>query len=192
MPAAQEILAVVQSNNDRPLAQRAATQMVKFTEAAVPWCHHQDPEKRSTRSDLQMPKSTPLMNLANLGIPPPSVIPPVDLTRRYSSVATIQRYRSHYRVLGGIHRPKRMTCIDSSGRDHFELFKGDDELRQDAVMEQVFEMTNRILSRDRKTKARELKFRTYTVIPLPNRSGIMEFVGDSQAIGEYLKPAHVK
>lgn len=53
-------------------------------------------------------------------------------------------------------------------------------------------MTNRILSRDRKTKARDLRFRTYAVIPLPNRSGIMEFVGDSQAIGEYLKPAHIK
>jgi len=71
-------------------------------------------------------------------------------------------------------------------------FKGDDELRQDAVMEQVFEMTNRILSRDRKTKARDLRFRRYTVIPLPNRSGVMEFVGDSMAIGEYLKPAHTK
>lgn len=101
-----------------------------------------------------------------------------------------------------------MTCIDSSGQEHYELvstfhfassiplltlqFKGDDELRQDAVMEQVFEMTNRILSRDRKTKARSLRFRTYAVIPLPNRSGVMEFVGDSQAIGEYLKPAHIK
>jgi ataxia telangiectasia mutated family protein len=59
-------------------------------------------------------------------------------------------------------------------------------------MEQVFEMTNRILSRDRKTKARDLRFRRYTVIPLPNRSGVMEFVGDSMAIGEYLKPAHTK
>jgi ataxia telangiectasia mutated family protein len=59
-------------------------------------------------------------------------------------------------------------------------------------MEQVFEMTNRILSRDRKTKARDLRFRRYTVVPLPNRSGVMEFVGDSMAIGEYLKPAHTK
>lgn len=73
-----------------------------------------------------------------------------------------------------------------------EQFKGDDELRQDAVMEQVFEMTNKILVRDRQTKARNLRFRTYVVIPLPRRSGLMEFVGDSQAIGEWLKPAHEK
>jgi ataxia telangiectasia mutated family protein len=57
-------------------------------------------------------------------------------------------------------------------------------------MEQVFEMTNKILVRDRQTKARNLLFRTYVVIPLPRRSGLMEFVGDSQAIGEWLKPAH--
>ena len=57
-------------------------------------------------------------------------------------------------------------------------------------MEQVFEMSNKLLTRDRKTRERNLRFRTYVVIPLAKKTGIMEFVGDSQAIGEWLKPAH--
>lgn len=71
-------------------------------------------------------------------------------------------------------------------------FKGDDEVRQDAVMEQVFEMTNRLLARDRRASARNLKFRTYTVVCLANRSGIIEFVGNTQAIGDWLKDAHIR
>lgn len=59
-------------------------------------------------------------------------------------------------------------------------------------MEQVFELTNKLLARDRRTKARKLRFRTYVVIPLAYKTGIIEFVGNSKAIGEYLKPAHAR
>jgi len=59
-------------------------------------------------------------------------------------------------------------------------------------MEQVFDMTNRLLSRDRKANLRKLLFRTYTVVPLYNKTGIIEFVGDTQAIGDWLKDAHMR
>jgi ataxia telangiectasia mutated family protein len=59
-------------------------------------------------------------------------------------------------------------------------------------MEQVFEMSNKLLSRDRKAKARDLCFRTYVVIPLARKTGVLEFVGNSQGIGDWLKPAHLK
>lgn len=122
MPAAMEILDRLQQDNDRPLSRDAANQMSRFTTAAVPWCHHQGKDKKSSRGDQpQMPTGTPLLGFTNVKIPPPSVIPAVDLTKKYDQIATVQRYRTHYRILGGIHRPKRMTCIDSSGREHYEL-----------------------------------------------------------------------
>lgn len=71
-------------------------------------------------------------------------------------------------------------------------FKGEDEVRQDAVMQQVFEMTNRLLQRDRKTHQRKLHFRTYTVIPLAKQSGIIQFVGNTSPIGDWLKSAHIR
>lgn len=59
-------------------------------------------------------------------------------------------------------------------------------------MQQVFEMSNRLLTRDRKANQRKLHFRTYVVIPLALQSGIIEFVGNTSAIGDWLKPAHIR
>ena len=119
IPAAQELLSILHSDKDRVLAREAVDRMMQFTNAAVPWCRHETDKK--AKSDFIMPKGTPLMAISNLKIPPPSVVPPVDQTKKYEHIATISRYRSHFKVLGGIHRPKRMTCVDSRGREHFEL-----------------------------------------------------------------------
>lgn len=57
-------------------------------------------------------------------------------------------------------------------------------------MEQVFELVNVLLKRDRETKRRELRMRTYKVIPLSHNAGIIEFVKDTQQFGEWLRTAH--
>ena len=121
IPAASELLAILHSDKKRPLAREAVDRMMVFTNAAVPWCRYEMDKKASTKVDHVMSKGTPLLALENLRIPPPSVVPPVDLTRKYSHIATIHRYRSRFKVLGGLHRPKRMICVDSLGQEHFEL-----------------------------------------------------------------------
>jgi ataxia telangiectasia mutated family protein len=57
-------------------------------------------------------------------------------------------------------------------------------------MEQVFGIANQLLSRDESTRSRSLAIRTYKVIPLNADAGLLEFVENSQAIGEWLVPAH--
>lgn len=69
-------------------------------------------------------------------------------------------------------------------------FKGDDDLRQDSVMEQVFSLVNTLLQRDEAIAKRELRFKTYIVLPLANSTGIIEFVADSMGIGDWLSDAH--
>jgi ataxia telangiectasia mutated family protein len=127
--------------------------------------------------------------MSNLHIPIATRIPPLRADLDYSTVPTIHQYGSSYIVLGGLHRPKKMRVDDSVGGIYHELFKGDDETRQDAVLGQVFGIANKILADDRQTKTRNLRFRTYVVIPLAHKSGILEFVA-GQSIGDYLKPAH--
>ena len=39
--------------------------------------------------------------------------------------------------VGGINAPKRLTLMTSDGLRQYELLKGKDDIRQDAVMEQV-------------------------------------------------------
>lgn len=69
--------------------------------------------------------------------------------------------------------------------------KGKDDLRQDAVMQQVFTIMNQLLASNKET--RNLRIRTYNVVPLSKRSGILEWVDNSMPIGDYLtgrKGAH--
>ena len=45
----------------------------------------------------------------------------------------------------------------------FNLFQGRDDLRQDAVMQQIFVLVNQLLKREPSTKKRRLCVRTYKV-----------------------------
>ena len=63
-------------------------------------------------------------------------------------------------------------------------------MRQDAVMEQVFDLVNRVLSRDKETRRRNLKIRGYKVIPLSSQAGLIEFVVDTSPLRDWLVPAH--
>lgn len=49
----------------------------------------------------------------------------------------IQGWDSTCCLVGGINAPKRLTVKTSDGMKYFELLKGRDDLRQDAVMEQA-------------------------------------------------------
>ena len=59
-------------------------------------------------------------------------------------------------------------------------FKGGDDTRQDAVMEQVFSLVNDLLSSDDRTSKRSLRIRTYKVLPLTGSTGLMEHAGAVQ------------
>lgn len=75
---------------------------------------------------------------------------------------------------------------------HVAQFKGEgnDDLRQDAVMEQVFDVVNAVLRRDRQTKRRELGVRGYKVIPLDSQSGLLEFVTNTAQLRSWLDRGH--
>ena len=53
-------------------------------------------------------------------------------------------------------------------------------------MQQVFVLVNRLLQKDPSTMKRRLCVRTYKVIPLSQRSGIVEWCEGTLPLGEYL------
>ena len=53
-------------------------------------------------------------------------------------------------------------------------------------MEQAFELVNRLLARDEGGRRRNLKIRTYKVIPLQNSNGLIEFVANTAPLGNFL------
>ena len=86
----------------------------------------------------------------------------------------------------GASRPKVLQCRGTNGKVYKMLVKGGDDLRQDAVMEQLFGLVNILLRNEAATQQRNLALRTYKVVPLSPDSGIIEWVEGTTAIGEYL------
>eukprot|EP00850_Spirogloea_muscicola_P022712 SM000308S11822 [mRNA] locus=s308:82698:105864:+ [translate_table: standard] len=87
----------------------------------------------------------------------------------------------------GINAPKVVECLASDGHTYRQLAKsGNDDLRQDAVMEQLFELANALLRDHADTRKRRLHIRTYKVVPFTPSAGILEWVDGTVTLGEYL------
>ncbi|KAK6458178.1 phosphatidylinositol kinase [Scheffersomyces xylosifermentans] len=126
-------------------------------------------------------------------IPPPTMDFPVD-SGMYKNLPVLSSMDSKITIAAsGLSLPKIATFKLSDGTEHKILLKhGTDDLRQDSIMEQVFEKVNEIFSKDKETTKRNLRIRTYKAVPLGPQSGIIEFVRDSVALIDIIKPYHVK
>ncbi|XP_064597040.1 serine-protein kinase ATM-like [Liolophura sinensis] len=142
--------------------------------------------KRETKP-IQLPQALQITQLKQLtlGISPTAMIR-VDPACEYKDISHIIGFQPTFKLAGGVNLPKIITCICSDGTWSKQLVKGKDDLRQDAVMQQVFEMVNSLLQKDTETRQRNLKIRTYKVVPLSQRSGLLEWCEGTQPLGEYL------
>ena len=124
-------------------------------------------------------------------IPPPTMTVELRADCDYSQVTTIAKFQSEFSVATGISMPKIVTALGTDGRKYKQLFKsGNDDLRQDAIMEQVFGAVSSLLRTQRATRQRDLQIRTYKVLPLTATAGVIEFVPNTIPLHDYLLPAH--
>ena len=124
-------------------------------------------------------------------IPPPTMTVALRADRDYSKLPTSTSIDPEITIAGGVSAPKIASITASDGSRHKLLLKGgNDDLRQDAIMEQVFEQVSNLLKDHRATRQRNLGIRTYKVIPLTKNSGVIEFVQNTIPLNDYLLPAH--
>ncbi|KAL4930851.1 DNA-binding protein kinase TEL1 [Aspergillus undulatus] len=124
-------------------------------------------------------------------LPPPTMKIDIRIDCDYSDVPKLVRYQPEFTVASGVSAPKIVTAIASNGVRYKQLFKGgNDDLRQDAIMEQVFEQVSSLLKDHQATRQRNLGIRAYKVLPLTSNAGIIEFVPHTIPLNEYLMPAH--
>ncbi|XP_035828475.1 serine-protein kinase ATM isoform X2 [Aplysia californica] len=116
----------------------------------------------------------------------PSVELKVDPSSQYENLVSVKKFGADFRLAGGINLPKIITCTGSDGRERTQLVKGRDDLRQDAVMQQVFALVNQLLGRNSETHRRQLSIRTYKVVPLSQKCGLLEWCEGTKPLGEYL------
>ncbi|XP_063286192.1 serine-protein kinase ATM [Pelobates fuscus] len=142
---------------------------------------------KSQRSAIPIPSDQPITKLKNLhDVVIPTMEIKVDPSGKYENLVTISGFKPHFRLAGGLNLPKIIDCIGSDGKERRQLVKGRDDLRQDAVMQQVFQMCNMLLQRNSETRKRKLTIRRYKVVPLSQRSGVLEWCTGTVPIGEYL------
>lgn len=185
----------------------------RVCDASLEWARHPIMKKGASIPKVQdIPRHLKIMHLKNVQVPIITIHTPVDVTHRYENCVWIQGYKDKFETAGGINLPKISICIGSDGKGYKQLvsvhvqsraqsadqdvlqFKGEgnDDLRQDAVMEQVFDLVNMVLRHDRETTRRNLHVRGYKVIPLAAQAGVIEFVTDTAPLVTWLKKAHVQ
>ncbi|KAH8264195.1 hypothetical protein KR038_004388 [Drosophila bunnanda] len=115
----------------------------------------------------------------------PTLELPVMPNKEYN-ITSILRWSNEISQCGGLNAPVKVMCICADGLTRAQLIKGKDDLRQDAVMQQVFGIVNELLQQDAEFIERKLQLRTYKVTPLSMRSGILEWCTNSMPVGHYL------
>ncbi|KAI9879869.1 MAG: Serine/threonine-protein kinase tel1 [Pleopsidium flavum] len=126
-------------------------------------------------------------------IPPPTMKIHLRADCDYRNVPLLVKFLPEFTVASGISMPKILTAIASDGVMYKQLYKsGNDDLRQDSIMEQVFEQVSNLLQAHQASRQRNLGIRTYKVLPLTASQGIIEFVPNTIPLHDYLMPAHQK
>ncbi|KZT10138.1 uncharacterized protein LAESUDRAFT_748044 [Laetiporus sulphureus 93-53] len=190
--AAVEILDRLRNDSSR---RDCVRDVEKVFNASLQWAKFpiKDSQKKKSKASLRIPDDQPILQLQSIRVPVTTIRTPVDRTTEYKDCIWISHYESTYTTAGGVNLPKISVCVGSDGKKYKQLFKGEggDDLRQDAVMEQVFDLVNVILRRDRETRKRDLGIRGYKVIPLAAQAGVLEFVQDTTPLAIWLNRAHI-
>lgn len=135
------------------------------------------------RNSIKIDSSLKITSIKNLNLIP---IPTEDLQIQkdgiYRGFEYVDQFDKEINLAGGVNLPKIIKCQSSQGNKYRQLVKGKDDLRQDAVMQQIFELVNSLLIHSPK----KLRIRTYKIIPLSPSSGLLGWVENTIPLASYL------
>ena len=165
--------------------------MMNLAMAYTELANHKFPKDAGTLTKL------PTKNLLNFKYP--NIVPVATTTTMAktsegkfmsdsSDLVYIVGFETTCKFVGGVNLPRLIRCKGSDGKSYPQLVKGKDDLRQDAVMQQLFHTINVLLKSDSESSQSNLRIRTYNVIPLSPSAGVLEWVSNTQPVGEYLIP----
>lgn len=171
---------------DRLQSQHGETvqEMKKVADAYISLSETRESLKHQAHLDM---KSTALMKLGEVkNVPVPTVPLPLNGRDAVHPLPTISTFEKKATVCSGLSKPLKVVCHGSDGKRYPQIVKGKDDLRGDAVMEQLFTILNSLLERDTQASQRSLLVRTYRIVPLSPFSGIMQFVSNTQQFKDLL------
>nr|XP_034325117.1 serine/threonine-protein kinase ATR isoform X2 [Crassostrea gigas] len=98
----------------------------------------------------------------------------------------LQGFEDGIEVLPSLQRPKKITMNGSDGKLYTMLCKPKDDLRKDCRLMEFNALVNKFLSKDPEARKRDLHIRTYSVVPLNEYCGLLEWVNNTQGLRHIL------
>jgi serine-protein kinase ATM len=127
---------------------------------------------------------------------------PVNICGEYDSqrLNHIVRFESTLNIANGVNMPKIIVCLGSDGVARKQLVKGKDDLRQDCVLQQFFATVNDLIkshnsnaskigcedSSKNSSPSKLCMMRTYKIVPLSQKSGVIEWCDNTLTFGDWL------
>ncbi|KAG2234017.1 hypothetical protein INT48_007107 [Thamnidium elegans] len=101
---------------------------------------------------------------------------PSDVQVFSRNLPYVKKIHTEFTVMRSLQKPKRITIEGSDGKMYKFLVKSEDELQKDARTMEFNYAINSFLKRDTKIRDHELYIRTYAVIPLGERWGLIQWI----------------
>ena len=197
--AARAVLDAVRATSPRFKAMVAQMEMLASAYSNIAFAPV--PSGTGTFASLPLPANVQKRHFGKDGLPlVPIITAPLKLdpTCAYApgSFTSFMCFEGEMSLVGGINAPKKIRAQGSNGVSYLQMAKGKDDLRQDAVMQQVFGHVSALLATAPGSRARALRMHTYKVIPFSPLAGVVEWVDDTMPLSEYLfaeaRNAHVR
>ncbi|RKP20433.1 hypothetical protein ROZALSC1DRAFT_28073 [Rozella allomycis CSF55] len=99
---------------------------------------------------------------------------------------TIKDFKDQIQIMPSLQKPRKITIVGSDGLSYIFLCKPKDDLRKDNRLMEFNSMINRLLKKNAQTRRRQLKIRTYSVTPLNEECGLIEWVNNTICYREIL------
>ena len=99
----------------------------------------------------------------------------------------VTSFDQHVLVLASVRKPKRLTVFGNNEKSYQFLVKGDEDLRLDQRIMEIFKVYNEIISKDSNCSDKNLKMNTFSVMPITVRLGIIEWVDNTVPLRAVVK-----
>ena len=84
-------------------------------------------------------------------------------------------------LLPSLQRPRKITIRGTDGKSYIFLCKPKDDLRRDCRVMEFNALVNKLLKKDPDSRRRQLKIRSYAVMPLNEECGLLEWVPNTNS-----------
>lgn len=79
-------------------------------------------------------------------------------------------------IVNSLQKPRKIVFLGSDGEKYIFMLKARDDLRKDFRLLEFNDIVNQLLAQDSESRQRRLNIRLYSVAPLNEDSGIIEWV----------------